>query len=166
MIGPDIPMHAPAQRRQSSERRQRHLPWHIHCLLGRRQRWRRDNDRGNRALALDWHQSHLLYLTLATLLLCFADAHNTLRLTWQGAQEINGLMDYLIRKNTGLFIGVKMGVTALGLIMLISYQNVLLFRRLRVRYIVYGVFALYLLLIGYQIVIWPADALSIFQMPV
>ena len=89
------------QRYEQERRQKRAHPWlNIHCLRGRRRQHRRVADMHNPALSLDWHQSHFLYITLATLFLSFADAHNTLQLLWKGALEANLLMDFLIHKST------------------------------------------------------------------
>ena len=141
-------------------------PWlNIHCLSGRRRRHRRENDSYNPALALDWHQPHLLYITLATLFLCFADAHNTLQLMLEGALEVNGFMDTLIHKSALLFIGVKLGLTAVCLIILVSYHHFTMLNRIRVRYVIYSIFCMYAVLIGYELAIWPGHGIPFILIP-
>lgn len=153
--------------RYNVERRQTQThPWlNIHCLRGRRRRYRRVSDAHNPALSLDWHPSHLLLITLATLFLSFADAHNTLQLLWDGAVEINGFMDTLIHKSATLFIGVKLGLTAVCLIVLVGYQHFTFLNRIRVRYLLYSVFSIYVGLIGYELAIWPGHGIPLILIP-
>ena len=153
--------------RYNVERRQTEAhPWlNIHSLRGRRRKHRRESDLYNPALNLDWYHPHLLYITLATLFLCFADAHNTLELLWDGAVEVNGFMDVLIRKGTMLFMGVKLGLTAACLIILVSYHHLTVLNRIRVRYVLYMVFGIYVGLIGYELAIWPGHGIPFILLP-
>jgi hypothetical protein len=154
-------------RRYQLDRRQiQGHPWlNIHSLRGRRRAHRRESDLYNPVLALDWHHSHLLYITLATLFLCFADAHNTLQLLLDGAVEVNGFMNTLIHKSVVLFIWVKLGLTAVCLIILVSYHHFTLLKRIRVRYLLYSVFSLYIGLIGYELAIWPGHGVPLVLIP-
>jgi hypothetical protein len=153
------------QRRQTERRRALSHPWlSLHSLRGRRRRHRR-HDALNLNLPLDWHQPHLLFITLATLILCLADALNTLQLLLWGAREVNLLMDTLIEKDARLFLMVKLGMTGACLIVLVAYQHFVLFNRLRIRHILYSIFGLYLGLIAYELAIWPGRHLAIFLVP-
>ena len=141
-------------------------PWlNIHCLRGRRRQHRRESDTYNPSLVLDWHQSHLLYITLATLFLCFADAHNTLQLLMDGAIEMNGVMDSLINKSATLFMGVKLGLTAICLIVLVSYHHFTVLNRIQVRHVLYTVFTIYVGLISYELAIWPGQGIPFILIP-
>lgn len=153
--------------RYNVERRQVQThPWlNIHCLRGRRRQHRRESDLYNPALTLDWHHPHLLYITLGTLFLCFADAHNTLQLLWEGAVEVNGFMDTLIRKSPTLFIEVKLALTAVCLVILVSYHHITLLNRVRIRYMLYSVFSIYVGLIGYELAIWPGHGIPLILIP-
>jgi small basic protein len=154
-------------KRYNVDRRQTHAHplLNIHGLRGRRRQHRRGSDTSNPALNLDWHHPHLLYITLATLFLCFADAHNTLQLLWDGAVEVNGFMDMLIRKSATLFIGVKLGLTAICLVILVSHHHVTLLNRIRVRHLIYSVFSIYVVLIGYELSIWPGHGVPMILIP-
>ena len=153
--------------RYNVDRRQTHThPWlSIHSLRGRRRQHRRESDSSNPALTLDWHHSHLLFITLATLFLCFADAHNTLQLIWDGAVEVNGFMDTLIHKSTLMFIGVKLALTTVCLLILVSHHHMTLLKHIRVRHLIYAVFSMYVVLIGYEITIWPGQGIPLFLLP-
>jgi len=153
--------------RYNVERRQTQAhPWlNIHCLRGRRRQYRRASDSYDPALILDWHHPHLLLVTLATFFLCIADAHNTLQLIMDGAVEVNGFMDMLIQKSAALFIGVKLGLTAVCLIVLVSYHHLTLLNRVRVRHLLYSVFSIYVVLIGYELAIWPGQGIPLILIP-
>lgn len=120
----------------------------------------------NPSLALDWHHPHLLFITLATLFLCFADAHNTLQLLAEGATEVNLFMDSLLHKSISLFMGVKMGMTAACLVLLVSYHQCVLLKRFRVRHMIYSVLGLYVGLIAYQLAIWPGTGIPFILLPI
>jgi hypothetical protein len=153
--------------RHGMERRQKRVhPWlNIHSLSGRRRQHRREADMNNPALHLDWHQPHLLYITLAILFLCFADANNTLQLLWDGALEVNPIMDTLIRKSATLFIAVKLGLTAVCMIILVSYHHFTLLNRIRIRHVIYSIFGMYMGLIGYELAIWPGTGVPFLLIP-
>ena len=141
-------------------------PWlNIHSLRGRRRQHRRESDLYNPALTSDWHHAHLLFITLATLFLCFADAHNTLQLLWDGAVEVNGLMETLINKSATLFISVKLGLTAICLVILVSYHHFTLLKRISVRHLLYSVFSIYVVLVGYELAIWPGQGIPLILIP-
>lgn len=135
-------------------------------LRGRRRRHRRLADRSNPHLTLDWHGPGLLGAALGVLVLCLADAHNTLQLMQLGARELNVLMDYLIRQGVAPFVQVKLAVTALGLIVLVAYQHVALTGRFKVRHVLYSLLALYAALIGYELAIWPGPGIPFLFIPV
>ncbi len=156
-----------SQQRYETDRRQKLAhPWlNMHSLRGRRRHHRREGDSGHPALPLDWHQPHLLFITLAILVLCFADAHNTLQLLRKGAVEINHFMNILIREGEGLFMTVKLALTAVCLIILVSYHHITLFNLIRIRHVIYSIFAMYAGLIGYELAIWPGKEIPFILIP-
>ena len=157
-----------SQQRYATDRRKKQAhPWrNIHCLRGRRRRHRRLSDTANPYLTLDWHHPHLLYITLTILFLCFADAHNTLQLLAEGATEVNLFMDRLIHSSITLFMTVKMGMTAVCLVLLVSYHQCVLLKRFRVRHMIYSVLGLYVGLIAYQLAIWPGTGIPFILLPI
>lgn len=157
----------PEQRGPLADRRTKQAsPFSLRALRARRRHVRRESDRSNPQLSLDWHAPRLLALTLAIMLLCLADAHNTLQLMWLGAQETNLLMDYLIRHGIRSFVQIKLGLTALCLVVLVAYQHVSLFDRFKIRHVLYTIFAFYVALIGYEILIWPGAGIPFIFLPV
>ena len=141
------------ERRQSIDRRQRqhHPLLSFHAIRGRRRHYRRVEDERHHEQALDWYHPKLLAMVLLTLLLCLADAHNTIQLLKDGAHEMNAFMDYLIHRDAGLFILTKLGITAAALIVLVSYHHVMLFNLVKVRHVIYSIFAMYVVLIVYEL---------------
>jgi len=71
----------------------------------------------------------------------------------------------LIRKSATLFIGVKLGLTAVCLIVLVSYHHFTLLNRVRVRHLLYSIFSIYVVLIGYELAIWPGDGIPLILIP-
>ena len=154
------------QCRLAERRRRLSHPWlNLHGLRGRRRCHRRQSDRANPDLALDWHPPHLLFVVLAILLLCAADANNTLQLLLWGAREINLLMELLIDTGPRVFLAVKLLTTGACLVVLVAYEHFVLFRRLRIRHVLYSVFGLYVGLIAYELAMWPGHRLAIFLVP-
>lgn len=155
------------QRGQCSERRKKRTsPFSsLHGLRGRRRHFRRAADETNPDLALDWHSPHLLAVTLAILVLCLADAHNTLQLMSLGAEELNIFMDYLIQNSVSTFIQVKLGLTALGVVVLVAYQHIALFERIRIRHVLYTILAIYVALVSYELAIWPGPGVPFIFIP-
>ncbi|HHM06194.1 MAG TPA: hypothetical protein ENJ19_10700 [Gammaproteobacteria bacterium] len=155
------------ERRQSIDRRQRqhHPLLCIHALRGRRRHCRRTDDERRHPQALDWYHPKLLAMVLLTLLLCLADAHNTIQLLGDGAQEMNAFMDYLIHRDAGLFILTKLGITAAALIVLVSYHHLVLFNLFKVRHVIYSIFAMYVALVAYELSIWPGEGVPLVLIP-
>jgi len=82
----------------------------------RRRVGRRDGD--HERIYLDWHEPRVLYLVLAIILMCCADALFTLNLMAIGAEEVNVLMGALIAKDVQQFLTVKIGVTSISVVLL------------------------------------------------
>ena len=138
------------ERRIDGERRQRFAFSLVYGGLKPRRRGpRRDRDRFG--FFADWHESNLLYSAIGVLLLCGTDAVLTLNLLRYGAIELNPLMANLIRIDIQLFAAIKMGITALSLVLLVVLANCRFVGRVRVSHLVYGAFLAYLLLISYEL---------------
>lgn len=152
-----IPGPAHDTSRTTSDRRTRHIfpLFHFHGLRGRRRSVRRTHEAESHDFHLDWYHPKLMVVMLGVLLLCIADAHNTLQLLANGAKELNIFMDILINKDIGLFFFVKLGITTIGLVLMVIYHNLKLFRLMKIRHILYSVLAMYAFLVGYQLAIWP-----------
>lgn len=82
----------------------------------RRRIGRRDRD--DERVFLDWHEPRVLYLVLAIVLMCCADALFTLNLLAVGAQEMNVLMGALIAHDVQHFLVLKIGITCASVVLL------------------------------------------------
>ena len=94
----------------------------------------------------DWHHPQWLAVAISVLLLSLADALLTLTLISHGAVEINPFMVPLVHGSGHGFAFWKMGLTALGVVVLTVLA------RLRIRGQVVGT-ALYVALAGYIVLI-------------
>ena len=103
---------------------------------------------------VDWHQPYLLYMTLAILLLCTADAILTLNLLTLGAHEVNYFMARLINHDVYVFAATKMALTGAGLVFLVTHANFRLFRVIEVRKLLKVFLVFYTALIVYEIYLY------------
>ncbi|MEN8108065.1 MAG: DUF5658 family protein [Pseudomonadota bacterium] len=115
----------------------------------RRRDGRRDGDNINSYT--DWYGPWPLVATLSIILLCFVDAFLTLILLNHGAEELNVMMDILIRKDYHLFTIIKMSVTGLALIVLVMHFNFRIYKILSVRYLMYALVPMYMLLVAHEL---------------
>ena len=126
----------------------------LNTLLGslrhyRRRHLRREDDKTNSYA--DWYGLGPFAATLIIILLCFADAFLTIVLLSKGAVELNGLMDWLIQKDTHMFVVVKMSMTGVALIILVMHFNFRIYKYIAVRYLIYALVPLYSLLIFHEL---------------
>jgi hypothetical protein len=122
---------------------------HGALFKSRRRHSRREQDQFNNYI--DWHGYKPLIATLIITLLCFADAFLTTVLLSKGAVEVNILMDWLIQKDLHAFTIVKMGVTGIGLLILVMHSNFMVYKYITVRHIIYALVPLYTLLILHEL---------------
>jgi len=115
----------------------------------RRRHLRRDDDQLNSYI--DWYGHWPFAATVIIILLCFADAFLTIVLLSKGAVELNGLMDWLIQKDTHIFTVVKMSMTGAALIVLVMHFNFRIYKYVAVRYLIYALVPLYSLLIFHEL---------------
>lgn len=135
------------ERRCSYERRDGSFPSPKYWgYRGRRREIRRHGE----GAYLDRYPARLMWLTVMTLCLCSTDAMFTLTLLQKGAQELNPFMAMLMDSSTSLFVGVKMGVTALALVCLVVHQNFNIRRVVQVRQLIYGALVLYSGVVAYE----------------
>lgn len=137
-------------RRRVTERRHTTLKSLTYgSAVGRRRQARRADDRDG--TYLDWHQSHLLYATVLTLLLSGLDAVLTLEILNRGGSELNWLMAVLIERDVQLFAAVKMALSGTALVVIGMHANFRVFRVLRAWHLIYLVLPMYVLLVGYEV---------------
>jgi len=101
---------------------------------------------------VDWYEPVLLFLALGVVLLSCADAFITLRLLDLGAVEANFLMARLIEHDAAIFAAVKIGLTAVGVVVLVAHFSFRLFSWLPVRALLPVFFVGYLALLAHELV--------------
>jgi hypothetical protein len=121
--------------------------WHG-AFGGRRVAVRRS---GTTRVYVDRYHPALVYASFGIVLLCCADAYFTLMLLQRGAVEINPVMDALIRRNVQTFLNVKIIWTCIAVVLLVLHKNFVLFNLLSAARVIYALFAVYAVLIGYEI---------------
>ncbi|MCP3870459.1 MAG: hypothetical protein GY703_20690 [Gammaproteobacteria bacterium] len=146
----------PTDRRARLERRQSLNPFNFHSIRGRRRERRRQGVTAA-AQRTDTYGADLLFVVIMILFFCAADAHNTLLLLSDGASELNPVMDLLIQHDVRVFVYLKLLLTSLGLLALVSCEYQTLWKRFRVNHLLYLILAGYLVLIGYQSALMPLD---------
>lgn len=138
--------------RRPDDRRSHHLllaDWRW-GYRGRRKCIRRTTDKSH--ATLDWYHPSLLFFVVTTYVLSGIDAVLTLTLLELGvATEANPIMHLLLAENVRLFAGVKALTTGVGLVCLAAYSNRYLFTHLRVDRLIYALFAIYCVLVVYEI---------------
>jgi hypothetical protein len=143
-----LPTPAIAERRRGPDRRRTTLRTFIQGGFTPRRRHGRRADEQH--LPIDWHEPHLLFLALSILLLNVADAFLTLTLISMGATEANPVMAFVLDQHPDLFAVVKMGLTGLGVLVLVAVARTRLFRIMRVATLLHGLLAAYAALIFYE----------------
>ena len=144
----------PSERRITIDRRKLRSPFNLYSVYGRRRGLRREADPDGQGCT-DSYGPHLFFVSVGILLFCAADAHNTLLLVGLGGSELNPVMDVLIRRDVHLFVLFKLVLTGLGLLALVGYEYVTLWKRFRARHVLYMIFLIYVALIGYQSMLMP-----------
>lgn len=138
------------QREVTQDRRQRPV-WSL--VYGnfrpRRREIRRLGD--EQTTILDWHDSGLLFLALTIVLLSCVDALFTLNILAVGGQEVNVLMRALIEWSQSGFVAVKIGSTAISVVVLVALSQYRFMRRMRVRAVLQVLCVCYLVLIVHEI---------------
>ncbi|HEB81192.1 MAG TPA: hypothetical protein ENI71_04890 [Chromatiales bacterium] len=136
-------------RRSGADRRRCGLPPLRYWFYGQRRRARRREDQGY----VDVYDPLVVGVCLATLMLACLDAYFTLLLISGGARELNPLMGVLLSHDPGLFINLKIALTAIGLLILILHKNFRLVGRVRVLHLEYALFGFYALLVAYELML-------------
>lgn len=137
-------------RRQQDCRRSRSMASLIRGNTKPRRRLsRRAGD--HNSLLLDWYPPKMLYLALGILLLSCADALFTLNLLALGAEEVNVLMLALLESSVDLFVGVKITLTAISVVILVVLAQQRFMGWFRVIRVMQAACIGYVVLIAYEI---------------
>jgi hypothetical protein len=105
---------------------------------------------GEQHLPIDWHEPYLLFLAVTILLLNLADAFLTLTLLTMGAREANPLIAFVLEEYPKLFAVTKMGLTGVGVLVLVAVARARLFNVMRVGSLLHAVLVGYAALIAYE----------------
>src|SRR5688500_2136474 len=143
-------MSARMQERRASHDRRRsvlHALWHGN-FARRRHAPRRHTER--HFAVTDWFHAQWLIVGISILLLCVADALLTLTLISHGAVEINPLMAPLVKGSSHSFGYWKIGLTALGVLVLTLLARVRYWGK-AVGTVLYVVLGGYAVLVTYEV---------------
>ena len=99
---------------------------------------------------VDWHEPHLLFLSVTILLLSVADAFLTLTLLTLGATEANPFLAFILSEHPKIFALVKMGFTGGGVLVLVAVARSRVFSLVRVSTIMHWLLLAYAALIFYE----------------
>ena len=133
------------QPRRQTDRRRRPTPWLSRwTLVGRRRGGRREGEK--QGLYVDRYGPWEWTAVAALLVLCIADLLLTLDVLRKGGSEANPLMQWALDQGVPVFVGLKLGLTLLGALVLLVRVR---FRGIRVALAV--LLALYVALIGYHL---------------
>lgn len=139
---------APAERRDRYDRRRTTWRTFVRGSLTPRRRTARRAEEQNGLV--DWHEPHLLALSLTILILSVMDAFLTLTLIMHGAAEANPVMAYVLQDFPSLFAAVKMGLTGGGVVILVALARARVFNMVRVGTLMHWFLVGYLALIAYE----------------
>jgi hypothetical protein len=146
----ELPTGLFVERRRGTERRHTTLSSFVHGLVNpRRRSGRRNGDRDYPVI--DWHPARIFTAALLILLLCISDAILTLVLMSHGAVEANPIMAFILPKGLAWFAAAKLALTSIGCFVLVACSRMRLFRTLPGETMLYGIAALYLALIAYEL---------------
>jgi hypothetical protein len=145
------PSNLPDERRARADRRHRvwWSVWYGSFNPRRRRPPRRLDD--SRYHSLDWYAAHLLAVSVGILLLSATDAFLTLILLVNGAAEVNPVMAALIYRSAATFTALKMGLTSMGIVLMVFLARYRIMRLIRVDLLMYGVLLIYVWLVLYEI---------------
>lgn len=102
---------------------------------------------------VDRYEPHLFFFVTAIMLLSAMDAAFTLKLLSAGAVELNTLMLVLIEDDVRKFVGFKLALTSLAMLLLVIHHRLPLGAGLKVRHLHYLIFTGYCTLIGYEVML-------------
>lgn len=139
-----------ADRRRGADRRAHPLRSLVFGHFNPRRRGPR-RARDGSIVSTDWYEPRWMLVVVMILLLSVADALLTLTLISHGALEENPVMAPLVRGSAGSFAAVKLGLTGIGVLLLITVARVRAFGRLPVGTLLYVVLTAYAVLVAYEL---------------
>lgn len=139
-----------ADRRGAADRRRRFWWGVLYGSFNPRRRAPRRIDGGGFHL-VDWHDSHLLAVVMAILVLCVSDAFLTLILLQSGAHEANPVMASFVYDDVKTFTVIKMLMTSTSVAVMVLLAGYRFLGVFRVEMLLYLVLTGYLALVGYEL---------------
>ncbi|MEM7083485.1 MAG: DUF5658 family protein [Pseudomonadota bacterium] len=117
-------------------------------IAGRRVAARRADDT---TVYVDRYEWPVIMVAIGIVIMSAMDAAFTLSLLSKGAIELNTLMAVLIETDVRKFVGFKLGLTILGVLLLVIHKNVHLSLGFTVNRLAQLAFAGYVVLISYEL---------------
>ncbi len=102
---------------------------------------------------IDWHDPWLFASSTLVIIFCAIDAFLTLRLLENGAVEANPFMALYVYGDARRFAIVKLAMTGVGVLTLVSVARFRMFRMVRAGRLVHFVLGSYVALIGYELLL-------------
>jgi len=133
------------------DRRQAAFKSACYSLFRRRRAEVRRVDEHTKAQYFDIHESWVKLTMIAVLSMSCMDSIFTLRLLQLGSSELNPLMDYFIKLDSGLFFAVKLFLTAFCVVFLVMHKKFTLFRVVTGYHMLIGTLVMYVVLISYEL---------------
>ncbi len=146
------PYTRPSNRRQVDNN---HLTINTLCYAlykGKRSTARR-NDDAARPYYIDRYESWIGVNVILIACLSALDSFFTLQILASGGTEVNPVMQYLLEINTSAFIFGKMAMTSICLVFVMIHINFKLLGIVSIRSLLISIASIYVLLIGYEIVL-------------
>lgn len=143
-----VPAPLPEERRLADRRTHVLRALMYGSLHPRRRAPRRAGERG--MTAVDWHHPQWLAIAMLIVMCSAADALLTLVLVEHGAYEVNPVMAPLVGGSALAFALVKVGLTAMGVVLLTQLARLRAFGNVPVGLFLYTVLALYAALVLYE----------------
>ena len=105
---------------------------------------------GEHESPVDFHESYLLTLAIAMLVLSVIDGFLTVTLMSDGAEEVNPVLAFVLDEHPRLFAAVKMVLTGLGVVLLVALARARLFELVRASVFLKGLVVVYFALVAYE----------------
>lgn len=141
----------PTERRKQDRRNRSTRPLSRHSIKGQRAHARRAGDKSGGGYYIDRYDKRMVVTIVSILFLCLADAGFTLLILSHGGEELNIVMELLIKESIFLFILGKYFLTSGSLLFLIAHRHFKILGKLKVSHILLCFLLGYLLLITYEI---------------
>jgi hypothetical protein len=105
---------------------------------------------GEQEQPVDFHEPYLLVLSVLMLTLSIADAFFTVNLMTHGAEETNPFLAFVLNEHPRLFAAVKMGLSGVGVVVLVAVARMRFFRLVRASVVLQFLVLAYAALVAYE----------------